>query len=231
MPRISQILTPIYNLLKKETKFEWTQQCERSFKEIKEIIAKDIVLAHYNPNKPVFLVTDASDDGIAAIMFHKEENGQEKPIACVSRTLMPNEKSFATVDKEALAIVFGVRKFAQYLMGRQFTIKTDHKPLLGLFKENKEIPQRLHDRLQRWAVFLSGFNYKMEYIKGSDNLMADCLSRLPVKTHTITDDYDYDNYLNFAETQLEWPIDNRKIKEETEKDREVQEIKENIKKG
>lgn len=228
VPNIAQILHPIYNLLKKETTFSWNTKCQKAFEEIKQLIAKDIVLTHYNNNKQLVLVTDAANEGIAAILYQKENNGVEKPIACTSRTLLENEKAFATVDKEALAIIFGVRKFSQYLLGREFIIRTDHKPLLGLFKENKEIPQRHRDRLQRWAVYLSGFQYKLEYIKGKENFMADCLSRLPVKTNTITDEYDYDNYLNFAEVQEGWPIDNDKVKKETLKDEELTKVKQCI---
>lgn len=67
------------------------------------------------------------------------------------------------------------------MKGREFTIKSDHKPLIPLLGEGKPIPKMVSGRLQRWAFFLSGFNYKIEYIKGSDNIIADSLSRLPSK--------------------------------------------------
>ena len=155
----------------------------------------------------------------------------EKPIACCSRTVMPQEKSYATIDLEALAIVHGCKRFSNYLQGIQFIIRTDHMALLGLFKENKDIPQRHKDRLQRWALYLSGFNYRMEHIKGNQNFFADCLSRIPIPTKTESEEYEYEGMLNYVNTLNEWPIDNNKVREETLKDEELTKIKLFIKKG
>ncbi len=83
------------------------------------------------------------------------EDGSERPIPFVSRTLTPAEKNYPQIDKEALAVVFGVKKPHQYLYGSPFTLYTDHKPLLGYFKENKKIPVISSARIQRWAVILS----------------------------------------------------------------------------
>lgn len=231
IPNLSQILSPIYQLLTKGTKFEWNEKCEHSFQLIKKLIAQDIILTRFDPEKPVILITDASSEGISAILYHKEANGTEKPIACCSRTLMPQEKVYATIDQEALAIVYGCKRFSNYLQGISFTIRTDHMPLLGLFKENKEIPQRHRDRLQRWALYLSGFNYKLEHIKGTQNHFADCLSRIPMPTKTTSEEYDYEGMLNYAEKNEEWPLDNNKVKEETRNDKELQELKKFMEEG
>ena len=83
------------------------------------------------------------------------EDGSERPIPFVSRTLTPAEKNYSQIDKEALAVVFGVKKPHQYLYGSLFTLYTDHKPLLGYFKENKKIPVISSARIQRWVVILS----------------------------------------------------------------------------
>ena len=110
IPNMSTILSPIYNLLKKETKFTWTESCEAALKKIKDIIASDIVLTHFDPNLPIFLTTDSSDLGIAAVLSHRMPDGLEKPISFIFRTLLPAEQKYSTIHKEALGIFWAVLK-------------------------------------------------------------------------------------------------------------------------
>lgn len=84
------------------------------------------------------------------------------------------------IDKAALAIIFGVTKFHQYLYGRSFTLYTDHRPLERIFGENRQAPKITSNPLLRWAMLLSAYNYKVHYINGKDNVAAVVLSRLPL---------------------------------------------------
>ena len=122
---------------------------------------------------------DASPFGVSAILSHQFDDGSERPIAFASRSLSDAEKKYSHLDKEALAIIFGVTKFHQYVFGRPVTILTDHKPLLGLFGEGRPIPDKASSRVIRWAITLSGYDYELKYRRGSDN-NADALSRLPL---------------------------------------------------
>ena len=90
------------------------------------------------------------------------------------------EQNYDQIEKEGLALVFAVKKLHQYLYGNSFRIFTDHKPLLGLFAEHKPISSLAAARVQRWALFLAAYNYKLEYHAGSLNGNADCLSHLPL---------------------------------------------------
>lgn len=108
--------------------------------EIKDFIVSGLVLAHYNPELPLVLVSDAAQYGFGSCIAHKFPNGQERPISFVSRTLNKAEVGYSMIDKEAIAIYFGVLKFQQYLVGRHFTVKTDHKPLVSIFGGKKGIP-------------------------------------------------------------------------------------------
>ena len=116
---------------------------------------------------------------MGAVLSHLMGEG-EHPIAFASRSLVPAEKNYSQIDKEALAIVFGVKHFHQYLFGRSFTIKSDHKPLQHLLGEKKGIPAMASARVQRWALMLSAYNYQVQYVPGKENMNADVFSRLPL---------------------------------------------------
>ncbi|XP_045463872.1 uncharacterized protein K02A2.6-like [Harmonia axyridis] len=120
--------------------------------------------------------------GIGCVLVHVFPDGTERPISFASRKLNKAELNYSVIHKEALAIYWGVQKHYQYLLGNSFTLCSDHKPLLALFGENKGIPQMAAGCLQRWALFLSGFNYHFQYIKGSENGGADGLSRFPIES-------------------------------------------------
>ena len=108
------------------------------------------------------------------------EDGSERPIRYASRTLTAAERNYTQVDKEALAIVYGVKYFHQYLYGRRFLICSDHKPLIYLFAEQRGIPDTASARVQRWALTLSGYQYSIVHRPGDQIGNVDGLSRLPV---------------------------------------------------
>lgn len=111
-------------------------------------------------------------------------NGTERPIAFRSRTLTKPGKNYSQLEKEALALIFGV-KFRDYMLCREFTLKTDHEPLVGLFKENRPIPSTAAARIQRWAMTLGAYKYVIWYKLGSRNQNADSLSRLPLPASKV----------------------------------------------
>ena len=111
----------------------------------------------------ITLAGDASAYGIGAVSSHVLPDGSEHPITFASRTLSSCERNYAQIDKETLSLTFGVMKFHQYLYGRKFTLVTDHKPLLAILGEKKGIPSLAAARLQRWAVLLSAYQYKIRF--------------------------------------------------------------------
>ncbi|KAL1258966.1 hypothetical protein QQF64_009543, partial [Cirrhinus molitorella] len=178
----SNRLKPLHDLLNKSKKWEWTKKCEESFSEVKTALAHSEALTHFNPTLPVQLACDASPYGVGAVVSHIMPSGEEKPIAFASRTLSKVECNYAQIEREALAIVFGVKKFHQFLFGRRFTLLTDHRPLTSIFGPHSGIPSLAAARMQRWALLLSAHQYDIKYRRSEHHANADGLSRLPLPT-------------------------------------------------
>jgi hypothetical protein len=139
LPGLATTLAPLHQLLQKEVRWEWTTECQQSYDTCKEGLTSDTLLVHYDVNRELRLACDASSYGLGAVISHVMDDGQERPIAYASRTLSSSEKNYAQIEREALSIIFGVKKFHQYLYGRKFTLITDHKPLLAILGPNSAI--------------------------------------------------------------------------------------------
>ena len=177
--QMSSILAPLYKLLEKKTRWNWGQAQQTAFQLAKQKLTSAGVLVHFDPQKPLILSCDASPYGVGAVIAHQTPEG-EKPIAFASRTLSPAEKKYAHLDKEGLSIIFGVKKFHDYLFGRKFEIRSDHKPLQYIFDSQRLIPTLASARLQRWALALSAYDYMIAYKPGKEHANADSLSRVPL---------------------------------------------------
>lgn len=177
--KFAEKMKPFYELLQKDVKFHWSDECKAAYALIKKEVTSDQVLVHFNPKLPIILETDASNKAVAGILSHRFQNGEVKPIAFIFRTLSQSEINYSVIEKEALAIIFSVTKLKQYSIGTHFELNTDHKPLLAIYGEHKGLPLMASARLQRWAFTLSGFHYTVKYVKGETN-RADGLTRMPL---------------------------------------------------
>ncbi|CAB3228715.1 unnamed protein product [Arctia plantaginis] len=178
IPNLSDILEPLHELLRKGKEWVWTDNCEKSLNKIKEHMMSDTVLAHYSPDLPLIVATDASPTGVGAVLSHIMPDGTERPVMFASQTLNTTQRKWAQIDKEAYSIVFGVKRFFQFLYGRKFILFTDHKPLVQIFSPSKALPHLSAARMQHYAIFLQGFNYSIRYKTSKANANADALSRL-----------------------------------------------------
>ncbi len=109
----------------------WGDEQKKAFQEVKTLLQSQSLLVHFDGNKPLLLACDASPYGVGAVLSHLEPDGSERPIAFASRTLAAAEQKYSQLDKEALAIVYGVKRFHHYVYGRPFLIASDHKPLIS----------------------------------------------------------------------------------------------------
>ena len=220
LPDLASKLQPLYKLLQRNTRWEWSTAQQQAFDVTKRAIASHRVLTHYDPDLPLILQYDASLTGLGAVLSHRFPDGSDRPILFLSRTLRPPEKNYSQLDLEATAIFWATKKLIHYLYGRHFTLVTDNYPVSRIFHSTKALPQMSAMRLQRYAIFLSGLNYTIEYRSAKHHGNADSLSRLPlrsrdnevVNTALDTTDIIAVNLLD----QL--PVDQKSIKYYTQKD-------------
>ena len=128
LPNMSSVLAPLYQLLGKNARWVWREAQQAAFANAKQCLLAAGVLVHYDPAKPLKLECDASPHGIGAVLFHTVGK-VNRPICFRSRTLTSAERNYSQLEREALALVFGVSKFRDYLLNRDFTLVTDHQPL------------------------------------------------------------------------------------------------------
>ncbi|XP_047517455.1 uncharacterized protein K02A2.6-like isoform X1 [Pieris napi] len=161
---LSTHLAPLYELLKAGKQFIWSKESSLAFNKVKKLLCSAEVLVHFDISAESIVTCDASSYGVGCVLASRAPNGSERVVAYASRSLTPAERHYSQIHKEALAIIFAVDKFHQYLYGRKFTLKTDHKPLVSIFGPNSAVPCTAASRLQRWAIKLSAYDFNIEHI-------------------------------------------------------------------
>ena len=181
VPDYAQKAAPLVALTHKNVPFKWGKEQTDSFNSLKENLMSGRVMAYPQTDKPYKLFTDACDYACGAILVQDDEEGVERVIQYVSHQLSGAQLRWATIEKEAYAVVYALQKLRPYLYGSEFCIYTDHRPLKSLFTA----PMK-NTKIQRWAIMLSEFGADIEYRAGADNIRADMLSRIrPKRDHQI----------------------------------------------
>ena len=173
----AKVPKPLNILLEKDVKFHWGKEQQKTVKEIKELLCTAPVLEYPRFDKPFIITTDASNFALGAVLS-QGEIGKDPAIAYASRSLHKAETSYHTYEKEALAIMFAIITFKNYVYGNKFTIVTDHKSLLWLKSADNNI------RVQKWRLKLSDYEFDIVYKPGKQNANADALSRNPIEIFT-----------------------------------------------
>lgn len=169
LSNLSDILSPISKLTKKDTPFSWTNECQIAFQAIKDKISTAPVLTHFDPHKTVEVEVDSSKEAIGAVLL---QEGQ--PLEFASRKLTDTEKRWAQIEKEMMAVVFGLEKFDQYTYGRKVIVINDHKPLTQILqKPLSQTPMRLQKLIMR----SHRYDFDFKWTHGSHIPIADYLSR------------------------------------------------------
>ena len=180
VPRFADISRPLTSLTKKDAKFEWTPACQKSFELLKETLCGEPVLKYADTSKPYTLYTDASKFSWAGVLTQPhtmvidgKSTTTDHPVAFVSELFRGSQLNWAALMKEAFAIYMSVKKLSFYLTDAQILLRSDHKPLEKFLLKNT-----LNSKVNNWAMELEAFNIQFDYIKGSNNILADTLSCL-----------------------------------------------------
>ena len=171
-----QIASPLYQLMNKDSKFRWDEQCQRAFDALKEALVSSPILGFPNETDQFVLVTDASLTGIGAVLSQKQKSGQ-KVIAYASKSLQKGQRNYSATKRELYAVIFFTTYFREFLLGRKFEIITDHRALVWLysFKDPDAI-------IARWLEKLSVFDFDIVHRPGKSITNADSLSRIPMQS-------------------------------------------------
>ena len=178
IPNYAELVEPLRRLTRQSITWIWGKEQVKSFEELKRALSDEPVLACFKLDCPTVLVTDASPAGLGGVLLQEQTTGERKPVAYISRSLTPTEKRYSQIDREALACVWAVERFHNYVFGIEFELLTDNKPLVSLLSLNCQ--KLLPPRIQRLAWRLHQYRYKINHIEGKMNI-ADSFTRLPLK--------------------------------------------------
>ncbi|XP_063389640.1 uncharacterized protein K02A2.6-like [Cydia fagiglandana] len=230
IPNLAEETSILRDLVKKENIWQWSESHEKQFGKLKSLICKAPVLTHFDLKKPIRMSVDASKSAVGAVIFHGRN-----PIAYASKSLTRSQENYAQIEKELFAILFGAKKFHQYLYGNTVHVETDHQPLVTLFKKPlAEVPARL----QRMMIALQAYHLVVSYTKGSEMYISDTLSRAPVQDESNCEfnfndlEKDVEIHVNLLTSHLAITKDKlNKILEHTNKDESLQKLKLYFKNG
>ena len=219
LEQLSEVTAPIRELEKQDVEFCWMDVQQKAFEKIKKMASTAPVLKYYDPEQEVTIQADASQSGLGYALM---QEGQ--PVSLGARAMTPAEENYAQIEKEMLAIVVACEKFDQYIYGKHTIIESDHKPLSAIYEKPLHAAPK---RLQRMIMRLQKYDLEIRYKPGSEMYLADTLSRaypgMKVNTveehfcHTL-EDINLTEELSLDEQFIE------RIKQETEKDDELQTI-------
>ena len=223
--------------LETQNEFKWEERHQKCFDNFKKLLQSDLLLTHYNPKEEIIIAVDACEYGIGGVILHRFEDGSEKAIAHAGRALTKSEKNYRQIEKEALALVWAIRKFHRYVYGRHFKLLTDHKPLVSIFGSKKGISSHAANRLQRWELALLAYDFTIEYRNTTKFGLVDALSKV-ISTKRNSKNLDpiilkIEKEIGFAKQIAidQLPITKNEIERETRYDEELQTIIKALKTG
>lgn len=174
IPMISEVAAPIDSLRNDpHVDKNWTSLHTERFKALKNILQSKHILHYPDLNKKMYVATDASQYGAAAVLFQKDEKGRIKHIAFVSQSLSPSQRNWSTTKRELYAIILALKKFRVFLLGKHFEVQCDHKSLVYIHSQKELSPM-----LVGWLETILEFSFRVVHIKGILNILPDELSRL-----------------------------------------------------
>jgi hypothetical protein len=173
VPEYATLAEPLHRLTRKDVEWTWGGPEQAAFQALKDSLTSTTVMAHPRVNDPYILYTDACDYALGGVLCQEDEDGVERPIQYISASFNSTQRRWAVIEKEAYGVIYCMKKLRAYLLGSEFTVFTDHKPLLSLFTK-----EMANTKIQRWAVLLAEYNARIKYRPGP-NRYAESHSHLP----------------------------------------------------
>ena len=177
VPGFSKVAAPLHALTRKDVGYVWTQDCQESFEKLRDLLVSAPLLSYPDFQKPFILETDASGEGLGAVLAQRQDDGSVKPIAYASRSLQKHERNYGVTELEGLGVVWAAKHFRPYLYGHPCQVFTDHEALKSLL--NTPQPS---GKLARWGMQLQELDLTIQHRSGKSNANADALSRHPLQT-------------------------------------------------
>ena len=205
VPNCAAILQPLNTLLSKTNSnaktLAWCDDATTAFQQAKDALAEATLLVHPESAAPTRIMTDASDTAVGAVL-EQYINDQWSPISYFSKALKPAETRYSTFDRELLAIYLAIKHFRFFVEGRHFHVLTDHKPLIYALSGR---PDKYSPRQVRHLDFIAQFTSDIRHVKGSNNAVADALSRMEVSALDADNSPPVIDFKAMAEAQVHDP--------------------------
>lgn len=185
----ADIAKPLTPLMGKPSEFIWSLEAQNAFEKLRDSITSTPVLVHFNPEASHELRTDASSYAIGAVLYQKHVLDEQTGVVLYfSRSLNKSQRNGSATERELLAAYLSIKKLSHYLLGRKFTLVTDHSAL-SLLRNHKDP----HNKFARWVAELQGYDFEVAYKRGCNHIDADCLSRLINETSQTTEEDSNEN--------------------------------------
>lgn len=224
LPNLATICEPLRSLIRSNASFEWGTKHDEVFQRLKKMVTNAETLKFFDTKLRTRVIADASPVGLGLIQFDSKDDVSPRIICYASKSLSSTERRYCQTEKEALSLVWAVERFSVYLLGRNFELETDHKPLEVIFSPTS----RPCARIERWVLRLQAFKYSVKYRKGSTNI-ADPFSRLLEASEG--DDFDKDSQFLVLAIMESAAIDTIELEVASTDDPELNSVRECLQNG
>ena len=195
IPGLATLVKPLRELIKTSTNFVWSDECESAWITLKSSLTDSSTMSYFDPNQKTELLVDASPVGLGAILTQIDADGDRRyVVAYASKSCDDVESRYSQIEREALAVRWGIEHYHLYLYGAPFTVVTDHKPLVSVFSNVLAKPS---PRIERWCLRLQQYTFRTEYRPGANN-PADYMSRHPLPSTNVRGRKVTEEYINFV---------------------------------
>ena len=227
IPNFETIAEPLRRLTRKNVKYTWTEAQESAFNTLKDRLSSSKVLVYFNKDAHTQVIADASPVGLGAVLVQQHTDCNFRPVYYAVKSLTYVERRYSQTEQEALALVWACERFKLYLLGKDFELLTDHKPLELIYSPKS----RPSARIERWVLRLQPFTFKVKYIPGKMNV-ADVLSRLSAVTSSPSGNGEMEDYvMSLTQSAVPRTMSAREIEKASKVDSELQVLRQAIASG